>query len=132
MKLPTLDEFITSCANYPLIPSSSYVSFPNFKSLYVRYGPRYIPYVDDQKKMNVFTISNMTAKKSNSGMIIKLLSHMIENHPQTTYFIIESVLNERLQSKCKRMKFNLFGDDYPPTYYASYNEVKEMIKERRE
>lgn len=78
-----------------------YVTFPGFKSLYVRYTSRYI---DGQFVSPVLDLANAEASKPGNGAFTALIKHLRTNYPEL-WLYAESVLSERVAKKLERMGF---------------------------
>lgn len=96
---PTLEEFLTGpCKQHP---RSSYVHFPGFWPIYMRWGPRYIGLqklgpasYSAQFCPEVVTIASVAARRPGRGEFKKLLDAIKKLQPNAVIFI-ECIHNTR-------------------------------------
>lgn len=90
-KLPTLEEFLARSATTG-IRAASYVKYPGFRSLYVRYGPRYL--ADHSTWYYMVDLANMTARAPGKGAFSSMTTWLSGQYPTLGIFV-ENVLTER-------------------------------------
>lgn len=126
----TLDQFIVDRNkddSILAIPKSEYVAFPGFRSLYVRYGPRYINGV---KTHFVLTISNIEAEQKGNHVVDKLIEHIINSFEFVPIIYFENVLNENLCIRLEAREFEKYLEDYPPSYILHTSKVREEFNRK--
>lgn len=108
MPLPTLEEFIERSheSNSCISHSRAFVRHPKFRSLYVRFGPRFLGGV---KHPRVLDIASIEARVYGRGAFTKLLETLKGRGFQ---IYVESVLNERFKFKLLRLGFTEVGESY--------------------
>jgi hypothetical protein len=109
MKLKTLDEFLALGWENPRFPKAEYVTHPDFVSLYVRIGPRYIrttmpPHRSDGEMMRpVLTLASIEIEMKGEGRFSRFLDELRAKYPWPIF--VECVQTERFRNYLERRGF---------------------------
>lgn len=120
MGLPTLEEFLSKGYG---IGRNSYVKFPGFRSLYMRFTERYI----NGRRQVTIDLASLEATRPGNGAFRALVAELCAKHPAHTIYV-ENVLTTRFCEGLERMGFRkqTWGDGAPdgaPSYFM-YGSLK--------
>jgi len=142
MKVPTIFEFVEKQKRDKYrINANGYVKADGFKSLYVRFGPKYIGYNYFE---DVLDLANIVADKPKNGAFNKLIEAIGQRYPTVSIYV-ENVMDPKFGIALKRKGFNeirtgpgfssyfLKGDCKNVTYkhYKTQNNGLEFVRESR-
>lgn len=102
-----LDNFIL-ISKSKIFNNNAYVNEKGFKSLYVRFGKRYINQIWHD---NVLDIANVETICKGKGTFTKLIKKIRSRYPETIIYV-ESVINPRLPNHLKSLGFLKIDNGY--------------------
>jgi hypothetical protein len=109
--IPTLDQFILE-AKKRSFQNNSYVKEPGFKSLYVRYGRRFL---DGKWVQDVLDLASIQATRPGRGALTHLIARLRKDYSGMSLYV-ESIFNPRLPRKLETLGFKSI-DGIVPNYY---------------
>jgi hypothetical protein len=95
---------------------NSWVNYPGFTGLYLRYGPRVI---DGKMVYPVLDIANVTAETKGKGTFKELIKTLRESYPELNIYV-ESVTNELFGDGLIRMGFVKLNNSTIPGISNNY------------
>lgn len=124
MILPTIFEFIEKQKrdSYYRINANGYVKAEGFKSVYVRFGPKYIDY---RYYTDVLDLANIVADRPRKGSFNKLVEIIKQRYPTVSIYV-ENVIDPEFGNALIRKGFEEVRTGYGFNSYFLKGDCKNV------